>query len=128
MSDNIPFEIQELVIKRVATVKSLLRFRSISKQWKSVIDSSEFITHHHRVNQNQSKNLLFRYFNADFEYKCVSILDDASFPQTQFYHTVPPFVKLLKYATIFDSSHRLVCLYGCIGDDKSVVVLWNPSI
>nr|XP_043634554.1 putative F-box protein At5g62060 [Erigeron canadensis] len=41
MSDNIPLELQVEIIKRVP-VKSLLQFRSVSKQWKSVIDSPHF--------------------------------------------------------------------------------------
>ncbi|MFS7988026.1 putative F-box domain-containing protein [Helianthus anomalus] len=45
MSDNVPFELQVEIIKRVP-VKSLVQFRSVSKQWKSLIDSSESITHH----------------------------------------------------------------------------------
>nr|GEX48333.1 probable galacturonosyltransferase 7 isoform X2 [Tanacetum cinerariifolium] len=36
MSDNIPFEIQ---IEKVYDVKSLIQFRSVSKPWKSFIDS-----------------------------------------------------------------------------------------
>nr|GEY38993.1 hypothetical protein [Tanacetum cinerariifolium] len=43
MSDNIPFEIQTEIIKRAPDVKSLVRFRSVSKPWKSFIESSEFI-------------------------------------------------------------------------------------
>ncbi|MFS7957923.1 putative F-box domain-containing protein [Helianthus anomalus] len=36
MSDNVPFEIQEELIKRLP-VKSLIRFRSVSKSWKAVV-------------------------------------------------------------------------------------------
>ncbi|GKC89009.1 probable LRR receptor-like serine/threonine-protein kinase isoform X2, partial [Tanacetum coccineum] len=43
MSDNIPFDIQMEIIKKVSSVKSLIQFRSVSKPWKSFIDSSEFI-------------------------------------------------------------------------------------
>ncbi|KAK9077307.1 hypothetical protein SSX86_005644 [Deinandra increscens subsp. villosa] len=41
MSDNIPFELQLEIIKRLP-VEPLLRFRSVSKTWKSLIDSSDF--------------------------------------------------------------------------------------
>ncbi|GJW60406.1 ribonuclease H-like domain-containing protein, partial [Tanacetum coccineum] len=44
MSDNIPFDIQTEIIKR-APVKSVIRFRTVSKSWKSLIDSSEFQNH-----------------------------------------------------------------------------------
>ncbi|GKE57425.1 probable galacturonosyltransferase 7 isoform X2 [Tanacetum coccineum] len=43
MSDNIPFDIQMEIIKRVSNVKSLIQLRSVSKLWKSFIDSSDFI-------------------------------------------------------------------------------------
>nr|GEV34524.1 hypothetical protein [Tanacetum cinerariifolium] len=43
MLDHIPYEIQLEIIKRVSVVKSLVRFMSVSKPWKSFIESSEFI-------------------------------------------------------------------------------------
>ncbi|GJS20103.1 probable galacturonosyltransferase 7 isoform X2 [Tanacetum coccineum] len=43
MSDNIPFEIQMEIIKKVPDVGSLIRFRSVSKPWKSFIDSPQCI-------------------------------------------------------------------------------------
>ncbi|GKA65095.1 probable LRR receptor-like serine/threonine-protein kinase isoform X2 [Tanacetum coccineum] len=43
MSDNIPLDIQMEIIKKVYDVKSLIRFRSVSKPWKSFINSSKFI-------------------------------------------------------------------------------------
>ena len=39
MSDNIPFEIQTEIIKKVPDIKSLIRFRAVSKPWKSLIDT-----------------------------------------------------------------------------------------
>ncbi|GKA53754.1 F-box domain containing protein [Tanacetum coccineum] len=42
MSDNIPFEIQVEIMNRLP-VKSLLQFRSVSKSWKCMIDSSSFV-------------------------------------------------------------------------------------
>nr|GEZ40112.1 hypothetical protein [Tanacetum cinerariifolium] len=52
MSDNIPFEIQVEIIKRL-TVKSLIQFRSVSKLWKSLIDSSAFIADYQRTDLQQ---------------------------------------------------------------------------
>ncbi|GKA77080.1 putative F-box protein [Tanacetum coccineum] len=42
MSDYIPLEIQTEIIKRLP-IKSLIQFRSVLKQWKSLIDSSQLI-------------------------------------------------------------------------------------
>ncbi|MFS8006070.1 putative F-box domain-containing protein [Helianthus anomalus] len=127
MSDNIPFELQEEIIKGVLPVKSLIRFRSVSKQWKSLIDSSEFITHH-TLNHSQPQHLLVRYPNRS-EIKYVSIVDDDSFPQHKFSPTVPPTAKLLTHPRIIASSHGLVCLCGFVHDlKKHLIVLWNPWI
>ncbi|KAK9079011.1 hypothetical protein SSX86_000680 [Deinandra increscens subsp. villosa] len=126
MSDNIPFELQIEIIKRVRPVKSLIRFRSVSKQWKSLIDSSEFITHH-IVKHSHPPHLLVknRYIG---EYNYVSIVDDDSFPRHKF-HPTPDL--LTDDASFLDCSHGLVCLYGSSRDPintKKLIVVWNPSI
>ncbi|KAF5797326.1 putative F-box domain-containing protein [Helianthus annuus] len=61
MSANIPFEIQEEIIKRVLPVKSLIQFRSVSKQWKSLIDSPEFIADHSVLRLASCHGLVFLY-------------------------------------------------------------------
>ncbi|GKF20647.1 putative F-box domain-containing protein [Tanacetum coccineum] len=48
MSDHIPFEIQSEIIKRLP-IKPLVQCRSVSKQWKSLIDSSKFIADYHAL-------------------------------------------------------------------------------
>ena len=42
MSDNIPFDIQVDIMNRLP-VKSLMKFRSVSKSWKAAIDCNDFI-------------------------------------------------------------------------------------
>ncbi|KAJ0451450.1 putative F-box domain-containing protein [Helianthus annuus] len=59
MSDNIPFEIQLEIMKRLP-VKSLIQFRSVSKTWKSLIGSSRFITEY----SSQQQHLLVRYSDS----------------------------------------------------------------
>ncbi|KAM0003099.1 putative F-box domain-containing protein [Helianthus debilis subsp. tardiflorus] len=73
MSDHIPFEIQSEIMNMLP-VKSLLRFRSICKSWKSLIESSDFIAHH---SSQQQRHLLVSYYDNDYEQKYVSIVDDA---------------------------------------------------
>ncbi|KAJ0730302.1 putative F-box domain-containing protein [Helianthus annuus] len=132
MSDNIPFELQAEIIKRVLPVKSLLRFRSVSKQWKSLIDSSEFITHHTLNNKTQPQHLLVSYITGGTEDKYVSIVDDDNFPHHKFSPVVPPTVKLHPLPFMLDCSHGLVCLHGWTRDpvnrNKKLVVVWNPLI
>ncbi|MFS8015821.1 putative F-box domain-containing protein [Helianthus anomalus] len=88
MSDHIPFEIQSEIMNTLP-VKSLLRFRSICKQWKSLIDSSDFIAH--LSSQQQQQHLLVSYYDNDYEQKYVSIVDDHTFPQQKVFLTVPQF-------------------------------------
>ncbi|KAI3725470.1 hypothetical protein L1987_65258 [Smallanthus sonchifolius] len=128
MSDHIPFEIQAEIMKRLP-VRSLIQFRSVSKAWKSHIDSSDFIAHY----SSQQKHLLVRYGDS-IEQKYVSIVDDDTFPQHKVSLTIPPSVKMLKYSRIFGSSHGLLCLKGdyrnvrgCPISGTGKAVIWNLS-
>ncbi|GKB64254.1 probable LRR receptor-like serine/threonine-protein kinase isoform X2 [Tanacetum coccineum] len=71
MSDNIPFEIQMEIIEKVYDVKSLIRFRSVSKAWKSFIDSSEFIKGYGARNTQPHSHIL--------SYKSGCFLDEAKY-------------------------------------------------
>ncbi|MFS7894863.1 putative F-box domain, galactose oxidase/kelch, beta-propeller, F-box associated interaction [Helianthus anomalus] len=125
MSDHIPFEIQSEIMNMLP-IKSLLRFRSICKQWKSLIDSSDFIAHHN--SSQQQRHLLVSYYDNDYKQKYVSIVDDHTFPQQKVFLTVPVSVKeMLEYDDyrIISSCHGLVCLY-C--DITHMAVIWNISI
>ncbi|KAM0023366.1 putative F-box domain-containing protein [Helianthus debilis subsp. tardiflorus] len=133
MLDNIPFEIQEEIMKRLP-VRSLIQFRSVSKAWKSLIDSSRFITNY----SNQQKHLLVRYHHhvgsVHSKEKYVSIVDDDSFPHQRISITLPLCVRILKDYYSIGSSHGLLCFYGLYRDyygpntKTEKVVLWNPSV
>ncbi|KAJ0714025.1 putative F-box domain-containing protein [Helianthus annuus] len=125
---DIPFEIQEEIIKRVLPVKSLIRFRSVLKEWKSLIDSPEFITHHHNSSMNQAHHLLIACKDkVDSEVQYVSVVDDdISFPNHTFAPSVSPSVGM---EIMLGCSHGLVCLVGLSRDRVNIViVVWNPSI
>ncbi|XP_076949277.1 F-box/kelch-repeat protein At3g23880-like [Bidens hawaiensis] len=69
MSDNIPFDIQAEIIKRLP-VKSLIKFQSVCKAWNTLITSSDFIKHHHTQVQHHhllvsSHGLLCLHGNND---------------------------------------------------------------
>ncbi|KAJ0555463.1 putative F-box domain-containing protein [Helianthus annuus] len=127
---DIPFEIQEEIIRRVLPVKSLIRFRSVSKEWKSLIDSPEFITTHHHNSSlnNQAHHLLIACKdNVDSKVRYVSVVDDdISFPNHTFAPSVSPTVSMV---IMLGCSHGLVCLVGLSRDRVNIViVVWNPSI
>ncbi|GJY35090.1 F-box protein-like protein [Tanacetum coccineum] len=130
MSGNIPFDIQMEIIKKVADVKSLIQFRSVSKPWKSFIDSPEFIACF-GVRHTQPQSLLFRYKdnNVD-EVRYVSFVDGVTFPQQQdFAPNVSDLVKQLKDSTVIGSSCGLWCLQGFNSSGtEEMAVMWNPSI
>ncbi|GKB27294.1 reverse transcriptase domain-containing protein [Tanacetum coccineum] len=131
MSDNIPFEIQMEIIKKVPDVESLIRFRSVSKPWKSFIDSRQCIAGYN-VHLSQPHRLILRYIDLDsFEEKYLSFLDDNDTFTQQ--HDSPPIVsdlikQLEKFSEVVGSSHGLWCLFGYHDSGKSILVLWNPSI
>src|SRR5581483_2963541 len=100
MSSQIPFDIQFLIIERLP-IKSLLRFRSVCKPWKSFISSSRFIAGY--TTHSQQQHLIISFKNRHDEVKCVSVFDDH---QTSAL-TVPP---LVQGTRVLDSSHGLVCM------------------
>ncbi|XP_076958856.1 F-box protein At1g11270-like [Bidens hawaiensis] len=107
-------------------LKSLLQFRTVSKQWKSVIDSSRFITSH-GVNQTQS-HLLLLAFGIDFEDKFVSIVDD-DVTLSHHHKLSPPINIPIFRAAMLGCCRGLVCLSAFDPQSqKDLVFVWNPSI
>ncbi|XP_071718754.1 putative F-box protein At1g47790 [Rutidosis leptorrhynchoides] len=128
MSDVVPFDIQTEIIKKLP-IKSLIRFRSLSKPWKSLIDSSKFI-HDNSLRENQTHHLVLRY-KFDKVLKYLSLIDDDSFPEHRFWPTVPVTLNGPQYTSKLGSSRGIICFAVFIQDiDKSYdkVVLWNPTI
>ncbi|KAL7591204.1 hypothetical protein Lser_V15G31566 [Lactuca serriola] len=132
MSEHIPFHIQEEIMKRLP-VRSLVQFRSVSKTWKSLIDSSDFIAAHSLHCHTQPHHLLvsYEYPPIDEDYVLFSkcYIDDDSFPQPMSVPTLTQSIKQLFLPRVIGSSHGLLCLYGSDPDSKAgMAVIWNPSI
>ncbi|GKC34655.1 F-box protein-like protein [Tanacetum coccineum] len=126
MSDNIPFEIQIEIIKR-APVKSVIRFRSVSKSWKSLIDSSEFIAGY-RTRKTQPRSLLVRYKNkSDWYIKYVSVNSDTFTQQQELTPNVSALMKPIRFLHLVGYSRGLLCFHASFVKD-GMLVLWNPSI
>ena len=121
MSNYIPFVLQVKILKSLQ-VKSLIRFRSVSKEWKNKIDSSEFVTWY-----NVSQQYFFvSYLDLDDrKLKFASIMDDDAFPQHKFSVSPPLSVQTFGTHKIVGSSQGLFCLYD---SETKVATIWNPSI
>ncbi|XP_076956477.1 F-box protein At5g62510-like [Bidens hawaiensis] len=131
MSDEIPFEIQMEVMK-LLPIKSLIQFRCVSKPWKSVIESSDFIADYTVSSRDQPHHLLISYQNNENDVY-VSIADNDSFPLNKYSPNVPPPVNRLRNSFIVGTSRGLVCLFGYYQGPRkwfkrNMFVLWNPSI
>ncbi|XP_071717873.1 F-box only protein 8-like [Rutidosis leptorrhynchoides] len=140
MSNYMPSDIQIKIFCHLP-IKSLIRFRSVSKEWKSLIDSSEFNSDY-IVRQTQRPRLLLRvktrYVADDPERGkyCWIVDDDDSFPQHKISMTYPTSVKRLSNINdevkLVGYSHGLLCFTGYyLGEDDDFFnryVIWNPSI
>jgi F-box interacting protein len=150
MLDYIPKEVILNILSQLP-VKSLIRFRCVSKTWFSLITSHDFITMH--LNRALSKaqhppHLLFRHYDQKMEKESFTLLSSNNcFPRNHVsklkggYFACPSsdFIELhcphkrftKQFLSIVGSSNGLVCL---LDDDPSnsghdiVPLLWNPSI
>ncbi|GJU79872.1 putative F-box domain-containing protein [Tanacetum coccineum] len=129
MSDHIPLDVQMEIIKRLPVI-SLLKFRSVSKTWKSLIDNSDHFI--------QPQHMLIGYTDpVDHKKKYISVVDDYTFPQHTSATTGPYlFEVLLDYQLRFvGSSSGLVCFFaeypsmsGLFVNRIGMAVTWNPCI
>nr|GEY49774.1 putative F-box domain-containing protein [Tanacetum cinerariifolium] len=107
--------------------KSLIRFKSVSKPWNSLIHNSMFISDCYVIQRTQAHNpLLIRYSDTedDDKDKCVSIIDDDTFPKHKFSLSIPVSVKNPR-GSLLGSSQGLFCFYKLY---NSQFVRWNPTI
>ncbi|XP_071703058.1 putative F-box protein At1g47790 [Rutidosis leptorrhynchoides] len=131
MSDRIPLEIQREIIKRL-DVKSVLRFRSVSKTLKSLIDSPNFVASYGSSDRIQKHVFLTSHtITAWSEYK--SFVDDGE--TLSFGQTVVPLPPKgpdnFEIDRIIGSSHGLICfkcMYYNKGKHVGMYAIWNPFI
>ncbi|EYU31549.1 hypothetical protein MIMGU_mgv1a020639mg, partial [Erythranthe guttata] len=119
---NIPPEIIEIILLKLSSVKSLLRFKAVSKSWNTLISDPLFIQNHLQSSNNSSDNLfLMRFTNYSGKGFCLVKLEGQD----------------------FDTEAILKSPYGCnmilcecngvllVGDStykcSRKYVLWNPS-
>ncbi|GJZ80178.1 hypothetical protein Tco_0645015 [Tanacetum coccineum] len=145
------------IVKRVDDVSSLIRFRSVSKEWKSFIHNCEFIVgygfrhtqpyrfmliYSHYQEEEKEEDLLDEFgeiirtgliwFSELEKYICFVDNDDGFALQ----HDFPPFVvvpdliqQLNRDKIVVGMSHGLFCMHGeDINSGRGTIVVWNPSI
>ncbi|GJV81771.1 putative F-box protein [Tanacetum coccineum] len=157
MSDVVPFEVQMEIVKRVDDVSSLIRFRSVSKEWKSFIDSRDFIAGY-GFRHTQPSRFMLRYLHYQENHKEDDLLDEFGeiirtgliwFSELEKYicfvdnddgfalqHDFPPFVvvpdliqQLKGDKIVVGMSRGLFCMHGLdINSGRGTIVIWNPSI
>ncbi|XP_076900269.1 F-box/kelch-repeat protein At3g23880-like [Bidens hawaiensis] len=112
----LPLEIQEQIMKWLP-VKSLIRFRSVSKTWKSYIDSAGFVASY----SSNKQHIWVQYYDEQVrEERYLSIVDDDTFALNRVNLTPLPLPDYTKYIGCSDG---LLCFYlGC------TAFFWNPSI
>nr|XP_043633046.1 putative F-box protein At1g47790 [Erigeron canadensis] len=131
--DTIPFDTQVEILKKLP-VKPLIKFRSVSKEYKSLIDSRIFIAEY-GSRETHPNRLLVRYTqhktpNVE-NYVCFLDNDDSNFTQQEFAPRIPnALTKLLNRLRIVGTSHGLLCFYGFnySSNENNMIILWNPSI
>lgn len=117
-SSDLPGEVVYQILSKLP-VKSLLRFRSVSKPWRDVISELNFGKFHLTETANFDRQKLFisisscSFYSIDYESDSCEI-ERLCFP-----------VKKYRDACVFGSCNGLVLL-GHQGDN--MLVLWNPSI
>ncbi|XP_076920821.1 F-box protein At1g52495-like [Bidens hawaiensis] len=126
----IPFAIKAEIMRWLPT-KSLLRFRSVSKEWKSLIDSSKFVFYYSINRARQHRLLVCHPAPENLETKYVCIVDDELEPFPQHLTTTTLVPGGLISPNIIGSSQGLFWVYGyaiCKSGIYMKVIVWNPSI
>lgn len=131
MSDYIPEDIVADVLLRLP-IDSLLRFRCVSKSWRRLIDSSDFVKMHFRAFSVKPKS------NQDL--KIVALSERGTFSALEFdpNNCSVASAKQLNYPPNMISnnqgSHVVLQLIGscngllCLTNSNGEILLWNPWI
>ncbi|GJZ10125.1 RNA-directed DNA polymerase, eukaryota [Tanacetum coccineum] len=109
--------------------------RSVSKTWKSFIDSSQFINGY-GAGYKQPNSFILSYkvdYLSEPNFICLVDDDIETFKVNQQQEFAPfvvsPLLKQFRVYKVVGACHGLLCLFGLDrGYTKGMVVIWNPSI
>ncbi|CAH1426647.1 unnamed protein product [Lactuca virosa] len=121
--------------------KSLLRFRSLSKSWCSIISSPEFI-HTHTFQSPQKFLIVHEVFREEKYFYTLHSEDQlplcprrgyigippVEFPYRFHSHINRPYKRMFPYTRSFHivgSCNGIVCIFDI---HKNIISLWNPSV
>ncbi|XP_052182638.1 F-box protein CPR1-like isoform X2 [Diospyros lotus] len=117
----LPGELLAEILKRLP-VKSLLRFRSVSKSWCSLIGNPEFITLHRNYNINHPRIMVNYYpsklYALHYDNDAFELHTEVEFP----------FMRLNRYYRVLGSCNGLIFVGTNLVSFASDLFLWNPSI
>ncbi|XP_027127218.2 F-box/kelch-repeat protein At3g23880-like [Coffea arabica] len=134
MSNFIPEEIVTRILTRVPA-KSLIRFRCVSKSWKSLISSPDFISLHTREAflskpTIPDDRMLVRCYSKPRRTELYSVHhDNEDFTVASEVKIDFPFRRLAQfYFRIVGFCNGLLCLSEDFFGYRNLIMLWNPSI
>ncbi|KAI9112585.1 hypothetical protein K1719_016508 [Acacia pycnantha] len=126
LSADLPDEIMEQILPRLP-VKSLIRFKSVAKSWRTQITNPSFIARQFKLYDSVTKNsrlrLIFRLHNK----RCISLISD----QEPIDIEVPfPEKNDVSFIFVYGQCNGIFCLQAVYRGDKAgrfSLILWNPG-
>ncbi|KAF5441920.1 hypothetical protein F2P56_037130 [Juglans regia] len=118
-----PLHLPENVIVEILLrlpVKSLVRFRCVSKRWRSLISDSRFAKSQFRRASERSQRLLITSGSEIRSLDCEALFEHSTTPSV----LAVPFQKRGRYVSIIGSCNGLVCVALYSHRD---FYIWNPS-
>ncbi|PHT39293.1 hypothetical protein CQW23_22866 [Capsicum baccatum] len=130
MQDSIPLLPPELITEILSRlpVKSLLKFRCVSKSWLALISSPEFINTHLIVSANNKEylhhRLMLSFVQPEYNLKDCSLGSLLDGNVTEAFDLDYPMKIPHKSVWIVGSVNGLICL----AIEENDLFIWNPSI
>ncbi|XP_060178561.1 F-box/kelch-repeat protein At3g23880-like [Lycium barbarum] len=129
---NLPAEIVTEILLKLP-VKSLLKFRSVSKSWLELISSPHFVKTHLLLSSSDKDythhGLMFKFAStSDQGVKDCSLSALLNHPITEAFDLDYPGKNPKDYPWLVGSINGLICLSIRIDDGLYDLFLWNPSI
>ena len=125
MSDYLPKEMELEILQRLP-VKSLIRFRCVSKSWNSLITSSAFINSHLTRSLSLPSNsykLIVRHCLDNSYVNYFKLIDDNNDSFDQIQNIEPPrWSRRIQHFSLIGSANGLFSLF-----EQDCYILWNPS-